>query len=207
MNRPCTYFGRAGILVVAAAWWVPNPGDFVSAAPHMEPIRHTTNSPLRAAVQRGTGRIGLRLDLDDVTYRELRTLDRTRLTGFPLEPDRRIDLNVTRFEVFAPDARIVLGTRGGDVPVGRPDVVFLKGYVIGSPDSSVVLSLSPHGANGLIHIEGRLFVVATPPAHHAAGTVIYDWALVPPGAINWHPWRCGTDKLHTQGRQGHPGLG
>jgi hypothetical protein len=183
------------ILVTALSWSIGRAGVSASSGPRAEPARETRASPLCAADRTIDGAIGLRLDLDPVAYQGLHAAHQAILTDFPLEPGRWIDLDVRRFDVFAPDARIVLGTPQGDVPIGRPDVVLLRGQVAGSADSSVFLALSPHGTNGSIRVDGRVFVVATPPAHLGADTVIYDWASVPTGAIAWRPWHCRNETL------------
>lgn len=193
MNGPPAHFRRVSVLVLAAATMVPL-ADPSPAAPRSEPRLSTMKSPLLLAEGRSS-QIGLGLELDGLAYEKLKILDHVTFTDFALDGKQQADLDLTRVEIFAPDAQIVLGTPEGDVPLHRPDVVLLSGHVVGSPDSLAFLSLSPHGNNGLIRIEHTTFIVSTPPTDRGAGTTIYDWASLPPDAIKWRPWRCGTDEL------------
>ena len=90
------------------------------------------------------------LALDAGAYAALPEAGQVTINGFPLDRETRVDLALERFEILAADARIVAGTASGDVDLPRPDVVLLRGFVVGMPGSTVLLALSPHGSNGLI---------------------------------------------------------
>jgi hypothetical protein len=135
------------------------------------------------------------LALDDEVYVELSRTQQAVVAGFPLDATTRVDLALERFEVFAPDARIVVASGDVEVPMPRPDVVLLRGTVAGQPGSWVFLALSPHGANGVItSAEGR-FIISAGRFNTDDPTVIYDVGAVPEGAIDLSGFACGLDQL------------
>jgi hypothetical protein len=160
-----------------------------AAGPAITPRMPT---PLRLA--EGGPAYATRLALDDGSYAQLREADEVVLTGFHLDAATRVDLALERFDVLTPDARIVVGTGAGRRAADRPDVVLLRGSIIGEPGSSVFLGLSPHGSNGIIHNGGRRHIISSRPGTGAA-PVIYDLDRLPPGAIEFVPFECGLDLL------------
>ena len=99
----------------------------------------TFASPLRVVGSTQQGAV-THLALDGGIYAGLKQAGAVVLADFPLDASRRVDLDLERFEVFTADARIVVGSPDGDVPVPRPDVVLLRGKIVGQPDSTVFLS-------------------------------------------------------------------
>lgn len=179
----------SGIALVVAL--MAGPG--LSAAPQ-QPTAEIVASPLRVIAGPQTPAVTA-LALDRDSYQGLKNTASVVLTGFPLDARRRVDLQLQQFTVFTDDARIVVGTADGDVPLPRPDVVLLRGKIAGEPDSSVFLSLSPSGSNGVIRsAAGRHIVAGGRPGRHLP-TVIYDLDRLPPGAINFLPFVCGADQL------------
>ncbi len=154
-----------------------------------------TGSPLRVSNVQANERV-TRLVLDGDAYEELKSATRVVLNNFALDRNRRVDLELRQFDIFTEDARVVLGTAQGDVPLPRPDVVFLSGSVVDQAGSTVFLSLSPHGNNGIIRLPGETFVLSSERNSRDAATVIYNLTALPAGAINWSDWRCDVDKLH-----------
>lgn len=63
-------------------------------------------------------------------------------------------LELERFEVWRPDAQIIVTEADGKTThtVPRPQTRFYKGHVAGDPDSAIAISVEPNG-----HIEGSVF--------------------------------------------------
>ncbi|MCP4247312.1 MAG: hypothetical protein GY778_09720, partial [bacterium] len=156
------------------------------------------------------------LTLDVARYEQAKAVDSFVLSGFALDARQRVDLDLRRVHILSPDARLVVGTATGDVPMEAPDLLLLSGTVIGQPDSWVFLSLTPHGSNGYLELDGETYVVSSGPSGPAQTTVIYNTAAVSPDSIALHDLPCGTDMLDqmaeaeievgTSGNEGVAGL-
>jgi hypothetical protein len=160
----------------------------VTAAQAAQPPR------LASPLERAGAAAVVPLRFDAGAYAQLQAGGDALIAGFPLG-DRSADLEVSRFEVFAPGGVVVRGSAAGDVPLPRPDVVLLRGTVRGAPGSRVFLGLSPHGSNGFVEMDGRRYVIATRPAPEGVPAVVYDVASLPPGALRPSPFVCGADDL------------
>ena len=154
--------------------------------------QRTVDSPLRAA---GHAAGVTTLELDAAAYEGLRAAGQVTLRGFPLDAVRRVDLEVVRFEVLAPDARIVAASAAGTRPLGRPDLVLLRGRVAGEPGSAVFLGLSPHGTNGYVVTGGATHIISSGPAAGGQTTVIHELGALPPDTLTIRPFVCGTERL------------
>lgn len=66
-----------------------------------------------------------------------------RVADWPVAPGDRRTVEVTRHDVYAPDARIVAIGRDGEAEVPRSPLVFLWGTVEGDPSRRVLLTLDP----------------------------------------------------------------
>jgi len=66
-----------------------------------------------------------------------------RVAGWPVAPGVRADVRLTRFEIYAPDARIwkVEGDRRTEVPRSR--MAFFQGFAEDTPDTRVFAGLDP----------------------------------------------------------------
>lgn len=151
-------------------------------------------SPLRV-VEGGIEGVTTALELDVEGYAALRDMSEALLADFVLAPGLVKDLDVRRFDVFGPDAQVVLGTALGDVPTERPDVVLLRGRVAGEPDSSVYLGLSPYGVNGRISTADGDYIVSSGPYGGDQPIVVYRMDTLPEGAINWKNFVCGAEDI------------
>ncbi|MGB6000385.1 MAG: hypothetical protein WBI00_07875, partial [Thermoanaerobaculia bacterium] len=82
-----------------------------------------------------------------------------RLTGLELDGiPGASDLELERFRVFTPDARIVLD---GSEILPIPDNRYFKGRIAGEPGSRVLLTLRQSGElRGLLFRDGELWVLA-----------------------------------------------
>ncbi|MCI0583429.1 MAG: M12 family metallo-peptidase, partial [Chloroflexi bacterium] len=129
--------------------------------------------------------------LDPAAYPGLRNAGRVVFQGFPLDRERRVDLDLERFEVLTEDAIIL----AGDAPMPRPDVVLLRGRVAGIPGSTVFLSLSPRGTNGMIEAGGDRWILSSGPHGRGVSPLIYSPRDLPDGAIPIRPLSCATEEL------------
>lgn len=146
-------------------------------------------SPLRLIDGR-TNDIGVHLELVP-EFRDLfEGAGEVTLRDFVLGDGVRVDVQLRRIEVFSPNARIVLGTKSGDVPLRRPDVILLGGQVVGRPESTVFLSLSPHATNGFVRLGDDTFVISSGPAGQGGDIFVYDFTGLPSDAIDWIDTTC-----------------
>ncbi|MHC4419508.1 MAG: M12 family metallo-peptidase [Planctomycetota bacterium] len=135
------------------------------------------------------------LALEGATYARISREGRVVITGFHLDRATRVDLDLERFEIFTPDARIVRASGLGETPMPHPDVVLLRGTIAGQPDSSVFLGLSPHGTNGVIRTAGGRHIISSRLLETGVSTVIYDLDALPAGALEFKGFECGLDQL------------
>ena len=75
--------------------------------------------------------------------RETAIEETVRVADWPVAPGDRRTVEVTRHDVYAPDARIVAIGAGGETEVPRSRLVFLWGAVEGDPSRRVLLSVDP----------------------------------------------------------------
>ncbi|MHC5008097.1 MAG: hypothetical protein ACYTGF_12140, partial [Planctomycetota bacterium] len=185
MTPPRTLLAVSALLTLApvpCVW-----ADALATAPRIPTPLAVTNAPQAEYVTA--------LALDGVTYARLSRERQVVVTGFPLDKVTRVDLALERFEVFSPDARIVMASAHGEVEMPRPDVVLLGGEVVGEPGSMVFLGLSPHGTNGVIRSAGGRHIISSGRFGTGASTVIYDLDALPEGAIDFQGFECGLDQL------------
>src|ERR1051326_7862568 len=89
-------------------------------------------SPIRAGGTSLGGVAGVqKLVLDRAALAELRARDRSLIAGFPLGRKRRAHLVLTRFDPFAPGARVEVMEPGGRHELALPDQVYFHGTVVG----------------------------------------------------------------------------
>ncbi len=70
------------------------------------------------------------------------------------------DLELERFEVFAPGARIVLHTASGERSLPIPRNIYLRGGIAGDPRSRAVVSVLETGEiRGLVAATGHIWIV------------------------------------------------
>jgi len=129
------------------------------------------DSPLIVTDTAGDGVVTL--SLDKPQYDALAGLAAIDLSGFVLTKDLVVDLALTRFEVFAPDAQVITVTAEGQAPGARPNVQLWRGGVANKPDSHVFLALTPHGTNGYVEVDGTTYIISSGQGG-VMPTVIYD---------------------------------
>ncbi len=124
--------------------------------------------------------------LDMVGYDALRPAQQAQLTGFVLGPGHAVDVSLTRFELFTPEAAVL----SHDEPAARPDVQLWRGSVDGAPGSVVYLALSPLGSNGYVQMGGSTYIVSSGDQGQMP-TVVYDLASPAGAGINFSLPVCG----------------
>ena len=116
---------------------------------------------------------GAAIRFDSDTYQQLQGQRRIRWTKFPLRRGRMIDLDLEPFEITTPTTTIVAGTHEGDIPLPHPEVLLLRGKVVGEEDSEVVLGISPYGNNGYIRRKNTLHFLSAGDRRNKKGPNSY----------------------------------
>lgn len=100
--------------------------------------------------------------LDFDTLREAPTGAPVTLAGLSIagEPAH---IELERFSVLAPDARVVVAGRGGEAEVDMGSVVLLRGWVLSDPDSTVVVAVTPWWTQGFVETVDGLYFLSTGP--------------------------------------------
>ena len=75
--------------------------------------------------------------------RETALEETVRVADWPVAPGERRTVELTRHDVYAPDARIVAVGAGGETEVPRSRLIFFWGTAVGDPSRRVLLSLDP----------------------------------------------------------------
>ena len=83
---------------------------------------------------------------------------RLRIDEVPLDRDSSLELE--RFRVFKPGARLVVHSDAGSRETAPAERAFFSGTVDGDPDSFAVLAISGAGARGLVTARGGIYEIA-----------------------------------------------
>jgi len=75
--------------------------------------------------------------------------------SFPLTSSNFVDLEVTPFQILAPNATVCMGTALGDVAINQNQATFLRGHVKGDPNSFVFLAVFEHQTSGYIEYTNK----------------------------------------------------
>ena len=121
-----------------------------------------------------------------------------RIEGATLEPGGQPEaLELERFRVFAPDARIVIHDDGGSQTLPPPAHAYFRGTVAGRDRSQVMLTvLEDGGLRGLITSDGRYWL-----ATQGAGEpqpALEEVTDHPALNAEARPFECGADRLPRQ---------
>ncbi len=149
-----------------------------AAAPCALAQQAVIDSPIRAVSPNDAG-MYTPVQIDMEALRELCTDDVTIVRHFPVGRGRTLELELSPFEIFTPDASVVIGTETGDVDMGRPDVVLLRGRVAGEEGSSVFLGVSQAMAHGTISVGGEVFYLSSGPWNQAGEILVFNAADLP----------------------------
>jgi hypothetical protein len=125
---------------------------------------------------------------------------RHEITAVPLPGHRdRVELELTRFRVFAEDAKIVVHTAEGDLLQPIPDNRYFHGKVVGEPNSIVVISMLEGGeVRGLIVDSGSYWVFSGDTINKSLSSTIRIREIEPTVELEHkaQAFSCGTDDLH-----------
>ncbi len=146
------------------------------------------------------GGVVVQLQPNSDQVQALKSNDHVRLLQLPLEDGLSVTLDLRRFDVFTPDARIVRGTVNGDEPIARPDVALFGGRVVGHARSSAFLSMTPGHTQGWVTIDRETYILSSGPRGQQGGLVAFLPSRLPEGAIQTLPFTCDMDQLQ------HPSL-
>jgi len=149
----------------------------------------TVPSPL-VVDSRDIDPIATPLRFDATYFNAINNATRVNIANFPLDRATTIDLELETFDVFDAQAVLVRGTANGDVPIARPTLATLRGTVVGIPDSSVYLAISPNMSNGIIEIDGTTYIVSNGSFQSESNITIYNLSDMPEGQINWIDYAC-----------------
>ena len=123
---------------------------------------------------------------------------KTRMRNLQLEPGSpRVSLVLERFEVFAPNARVVVNHAAGQSELPSPRNAYFRGFIEGQPDSLALLTVREKGGvRGLILGPGGNWVLgagaaAGGPAAGFAARRILDHELAQEAA----GFSCGSESL------------
>jgi hypothetical protein len=184
---------RSGLLV--AAMMMLGPISIARAASRDLGLETVAGASSALGLARGT--TVLRLDADAV--RAFGAGDGGRLT-IPRDGGATFDLDLERFDVFAPGA-VITGTGDrGPVPA-RVEVALFRGRLAGDPSSRAFVSISARGMIGVIETQGRRYVLA--PTRSVAGPGEFPLhAIAEESAIASPvrgPFHCDADLLAPRG--------
>lgn len=130
-------------------------------------------SPLVPTFSPREATVGTAVELDLVLLDEARAHPKVQFTGFPLGNGETVTLDLEPFDVLAPGAQLVAADGANQTPLAIPDVLLMRGTVLGEPGSRVFLALSPYGSQGFLQARGTTFVVADTELN-AGTTFVYD---------------------------------
>lgn len=116
----------------------------------------TPVAPVPHALPRGVAR-GRTLALGRAALAELRTRTTAVVPDFPLGRDATAELELRRFEPFAPGARVEAVDGRGVRAVKLPDHVYFTGTVRGEPDSRVLLIAARDHVRGFVAARGTVY--------------------------------------------------
>jgi hypothetical protein len=185
---------RLRVLLGALILAIAVPAD---AATISSPLRYPSRAGL--AAERAAEAGEWLLDLDARAFAELRDVgpkESVRLERFPFAPGATGDLLLHRFEVAAPDAKIVVETASGETFAPFPRVTHLRGSLDGQPDSRVYVAV--HGSFLIANLRTSAGLVYVGPDGAVQGPVQHvlrsadsplNAGLAPAG------WKCDADEL------------
>src|SRR5205814_7595089 len=125
----------------------------------------TPVTPAPHSLPHGVAR-GRALALGRAALAELRTRTTAVVPDFPLGGDATVELELRRFEPFAPGARVEAVDGRGVRAVKLPDHVYFTGTVRGEPDSRVLLIAARDHGRGFVAAHGTV----DPFGHGRRGT-------------------------------------
>jgi hypothetical protein len=119
-----------------------------------------------------------------------------RLAGWPVAPGVRADVRITRFEIYAPDAKIWKIDANGRTEVPRSRMVFFRGLAEDDSEMRIFVAVDPgtHGFTGLALSPEGTYEIR--PHREAAGgrshlVTVPEYFLPDDGEAERLSWTCG----------------
>lgn len=157
-------------------------------------LSSSSDSPL-VAIADPDREHGVELILDLNRFDALLGASAVILRGVPVDKGVTLDLDLKRFEVLSPDARIEVWSEDGREEIERPDIVLLRGTVLGDGDSTAFLALSELGVNGFIETTDQTYIISGGRFGADDDIVAYNLTTLPEGAMNILEFVCRTGEL------------
>jgi cysteine-rich repeat protein len=176
-----TRTSAAVVVAFAMAFPIPSEGRAAERLLAQAPVaRDLAARPSHGGVARAA-----RLTLGLHALAALRGERTAVVTGFPLGADRTVDLELHRFEVFTPGARVEVWGDGPVRRLGLPDNAYFAGTVRGEPASRVFLVAGRSAVHGLVTTESDLYRFGPDAAgvHRSYALRDVDPAVYPPGGL------------------------
>ena len=127
----------------------------MSSAPRAETLLAPT-APRAGRLPAGVAH-GASLALGRSALADLRTRTSAIVPAFPLGDDGAVDLVLTRFEPFAPAARVDVVTDAGVHVAPLPDRVYFTGSVRGDPDARAFVAAGRDSVHGFVATNGTVY--------------------------------------------------
>lgn len=181
-------------------------GHAEAAANVASPVAYARSG---VAVARAEGAGERFLDLDPralAALRDVRLKESVRLERFPFAPGVTGDLVLERFDIVAPDAKLIVKGPHGETTLPFPRVAHFQGRLDGEPDSRVYVGVP--GGFLVAVLETSAGLVYVGPAAAAAGGPVQHVQRKSdsPKNLELSPreWTCATDDLPVPpGRAAH----
>ena len=123
---------------------------------------------------------------------------------------RMQSLELERFEVFAPNAKVVVYSEDGYIEQAPPAIVFYRGNITGDPESLVYLSRSEEGMQGFAMKGDRKFSIGSRARIGSRFVTDPDGVFIreidPSDEIPFdgQTWQCDSDKIRRHARRCRP---
>ncbi len=139
---------------------------------------------------------GVTINLKQEMLQDVQFDESVRLQNFPLENNLNVNILLTKFDVFTPEAEVVTATLDKEGKpllrsIPKPSISFLRGAIEGDPSSRVFLAIGEYTTNGVIEQDGQTYVVAKGKA--GGWTAVYNLSNVSPEEMNWVDFLCGVE--------------
>jgi len=163
-----------------------------SAATIPSPYRPTT-SPVTAARYAAEGQEGLDLDVRALAALRDGTDSVVEVDAFPVAPGETARLRLSRFEVAAPDAKVIIEGAGGRTTMPMPEVKHFRGTILGEPESTVYVGVASDLVVSWIHSSrGKMYVG---PDEKMTGFIVRNANSPLNAAATSVNWRCDQENL------------
>ena len=141
------------------------------------------------------------IEIDHAALRRFSSQGGGVLEGMPLGREATASLVLEPIEPFGDDAileRPAPAADGSGVRRVRwerlhAEGVFLRGSVVGAPDSHAFLAVSDAGTFGFVEWDDRIYIISSGPRWRGLPTASYDLTSMPRGLIEVPAWTCGRD--------------